>query len=177
MRLNKKVLAVVIICALAAVAVYLFMNYSQLQADQRDFENRLTVAQNKIPGLVSEKESLEGQRGSARSGLTAAQAKYPQEIHSIEYGEHIWEIVKKCNLTMTTLSFPRPSATQEGAVTYSVASLTFPVSGTLSNIFEFIRVLRTDDRFGSTRVKSISLSLDGETASATISVDIYGHRR
>jgi len=177
MKINKKVLAVIIVCAFAAVLAYLFMNYSQIQADREALDNRLTVAQNRIPGLVSEKDGLEGQQGSARSGLAAAQAKYPQDIHSIEYGEHIWEIVKKCNLTMTSLSFPRPAARQEGAIAFQVVSITLPVSGKLSDIFEFIRVIRTDDRFGSTEVKSISLSIDGETASATISVDIHGHRR
>ncbi len=177
MRLNKKALAVVIICALAAVLGYLFMTYSQLLADQTDLERRLTVAQNRIPALVSEKESLEGQRSSARSALSSAQDRYPREIHSIEYGEHIFEIVKKCNLTMTSLTFPRPAARQEGPVAFQVVSLSLPVSGKLSDIFEFIRVLRTDDRFGSTEVKGITLSIDGETASATISVDIYGHRR
>jgi len=174
---NKKLLAVVIIVALAAILGYLFMTYSQLLADHRDLEDRLTVARNRIPELVSDKQSLEGQRSSARSALTSAQAKYPRELHSIEYGEHVWEIVKQCNLSMDCLSFPRPAARQEGPVAFQVVSLTLPVSGELSDIFEFIRVLRTDDRFGSTEVKTISLSIAGETASATISVDIYGHRR
>lgn len=177
MRLNKKLLAVVIIGAFAIILGYLFTTYSQLAAEQTDLDRRLTVAQNRIPDLVSEKESLEGQRGSARSALGSAQAKYPRELHSIEYGEHIWEIVEQCNLTMTSLSFPRPAARQEGPVAFQVVSLTLPVRGQLSDIFEFIRVLRTDDRFGSTEVKSISVSIEGEATSATISVDIYGHRR
>ena len=177
MRLNKKALAVVIIVAFAIVLGYLFTNYSELQADQRDLENRLTVAQNRIPTLVSEKESLEGQRSSARSALAEAQAKYPRELHSIEYGEHIFEIIKKSNLTMDCLSFPGPAAVQDDAVAFQVVSLSLSLKGSMTDFFEFIRVLRTDERFGSTMVKSISLSMDGATVSATISVDIYGHRR
>jgi len=177
MRLNKKLLAVVIIVALAAILGYLFMTYSQLLADQRDLEDRLTVARNRIPDLVSEKESLEGQRSSARSTLTSAQARYPRELHSIEYGEHIFEIIKKSNLTMDCLSFPRPAAVQEDVAAFQVVSLSLSLRGSISDFFEFIRVLRTDERFGSTRVKSISLSIDGGSVSASISVDIYGHRR
>lgn len=177
MRLNKKALAVVIIVAFAVVLGYLFTNYSELQADQRDLENRLTVAQNRIPDLVSEKDSLGAQQVSARSELDLARAKYPQNIHSIEYGEHIFEIVKKCNLTMDCLSFPGPAAVQEGAVDFQVVSLSLSLKGSISDFFEFIGVLRTDERFASTRVKSISLSMDDGAVSATISVDIYGHRR
>ena len=177
MRLNKKALAVVIIVVFAIVLGYLFMNYSELQADRRDLDNRLTVAQDGIPALVSEKQSLEGQRSSARSALATAQARYPGELHSIEYGEHVFEIVKKCNLTMDCLSFPQPAAVQDGAVAFQVVSLSLSLKGSMSDFFEFMRVLRTDERFWSTMVKVINLSIDGETVSATIGVDIYGHRR
>jgi len=176
MRLSKKVWLIAGIGVFAVVLGYLFMTYSQLVTEQRQLEGRLTAAQNPLPGLTAEKESLESQRISATSALASAQISFPQAVESIEYGEHIFEIVKKCNLTLSSLSFPRPSDRKEGSVTYSAVSLTLPVSGKVADIFEFIRVIRTDERFASTEVKQISMSIEGETASATINVDIYGYR-
>jgi len=176
MRLNRKVLAVLIIVGFAAAIALLFNDYSGLVAEQEDLETRLTVAETRIPALRSDKEGLEEERTGTRAALTSAQAPYPREIHSIEYGEHIWDIVRQCNVTMTSLPFPRPSSQQEGAVAFQVVPFTLRVSGTLAEVFEFITVLRTDARFASTPVHGITLSI-GETVSATISITIYGHSR
>jgi len=176
MRLSKKALAIIIIGVFAIVLGYLFMTYSQLVTEQRQLEGRLTVSQDRLPDLTAEKESLESQRVSATSTVASAGARFPQAVESIEYGEHIFEIVKKCNLTLTSLSFPRPSDRKAGSVTYSVVSLELPVSGKVADIFEFIQVIRTDERFASTEVKQISMSIKGGTASATINVNIYGYR-
>ncbi len=176
MRLSKKVWLVAGIAILAVVLGYLFMTYSQLVTEHRQLEGRLTVAQDRLPGLTTEKGTLESQRVSATLTLASAQDSFPQAVESIEYGEHIFEIVRKCNLTLTSLSFPRPSDRTEGAVTYSVVSLALPVSGKVADIFAFIQVIRTDERFASTEVRQISMSIEGGTASATISVDIYGYR-
>lgn len=177
MRLSKKVWLVAGIAILAVVLGYLFMTYSQLVTEHRQLEGRLTVAQeDRLPGLTTEKGTLESQRVSATSTLASARARFPQAVESIEYGEHIFEIVRECNLTLTSLSFPRPSDRKEGAVTYSVVSLALPVSGKVADIFAFIQVIRTDERFASTEVRQISMSIEGGTASATISVDIYGYR-
>ncbi len=176
MRLSKKALAIIVIGVFAIVLGYLFMSYSQLVTEQRQLEGRLTVAQNRLPGLTAERETLESRRVSATSTLASTRASFPQAVESIEYGEHIFEIVKKCNLTLTSLSFPRPSDRKAGSVTYSVVSLALPVSGKVADIFEFIQVIRTDERFASTEVKQVSMAIQGGTASATISVDIYGYR-
>jgi len=175
MRLSRKVLAVLIMVAFAAAIALLFNNHSQLVAERENLDRRLTVAEDRIPTLKSDREDLEEERRGTTAALTAARAAYPREIHSIEYGEHIWDIVRQCNVTMTSLPFVRPATEQEGAVAFQVVPFTLSVSGTLSDVFEFITVLRTDDRFGSTRVHAISLST-GEPASATISITIYGHR-
>jgi len=60
-----------------------------------------------------------------------------------------------------------------GSVTYSVVSLSLPVSGTLENIFKFVDIIKTDPRFASTQVNSVNLNVGG--GSATIAVDIYGY--
>ena len=171
--LSKKVWIIVGAGVIVVLLVILFMTYFGQIREQEELNNRLTQAENRQTTLAAEEEDLENRLAQARSLVDASQVQYPQAIHSIEYGEYIFEIAEKCNLTLSSLTFPRPSAVKQGSVTYSMVSLSLPVSGALEDIFEFIDVIRTDPRFASTRVKSVNLS----GGSATIAVDIYGYRR
>jgi hypothetical protein len=145
---------------------------SEQATELEDLNQRLETAQARLPVLTAQKNDLQDELASAQSSLDSSKTQYPQEIHSIEYGEHIFDIVEDSNLGLSSLSFPRPSGTTEGSVTYRVVSLTLPVSGTRDNIFDLMDTINTDPRFASTRVKSVVLSGKG----ATINVDIYSYK-
>jgi hypothetical protein len=173
MKLSSKVGmilgAVVIVAALVVVGVF----YSRQAGERAGLDDRLDRAQTLLPGLTKQKQDLEAELASAQSSLETSQAEFPESVHSIEYGEYLFEIADDCNVVLATLNFPRPAARTVGTVTYSVVSLSLPVSGTLANIFEFIDTIRTDDRFASTEIKSVDMKVAG---SATINVDIYGYK-
>jgi type II secretory pathway pseudopilin PulG len=173
MKLSKKVWLIVGIGVIIVLLVIAFMTYFGQVREQQDLEDRLNAATARSVTLRAQKEDLGNQLSQAESLLDTSQVEYPQEIHSIEYGEYIFEIVEKCNLSLASLTFPKPAARTVGSVTYSVVSLSLPVSGALEDIFEFIETIKTDPRFASTQVKSVNLS----GGSATIAVDIYGYRR
>jgi len=175
MKLSNKVWIIVGIGIIVVLLAIVFMVYSRQAAEQRDLEDRLDVATARSITLAVDKKDLEDQLSQAQSVLDTSQAQYPQAIESIEYGEYIFEIAEKCNLSLASLSFPKPGTVKQGAVTYSVVSLSLPVSGAVEDIFEFIDIIKTDPRFASTQVKSVNLSVGG--GSATIAVDIYGYRR
>jgi len=175
MKLNKKVGLIVIIVVIVAALASLFTIYFRQAGERGELNERLSRAEVLLPNLVKQKEGLEDQLAQAQSSLDSSQAKFPQSVESIEYGEYIFEIADRCGLTLASLNFPKPSAKTEGSVTYSVVSLSLPVRGALADIFDFIDVLRTDKRFASTEVKSVNLNVEG--GSATISVDIYGYKR
>jgi len=173
MKISRKVGlilgAIVIVAALVVVGVFYFR-----QAGERaDLDDRLDRAQTLLPALTKQKQDLEDQLASAQSSLDTSRVEFPESVDSIEYGEYLFEIADDCNVVLASLSFPRPAARTVGGVTYSVVSLSLPVSGTLANIFEFIDTIRTDDRFASTQVKSINMNVGG---SANIYVDIYGYK-
>lgn len=174
MKLSKKIGLIIGAVILVAALVGLYTVYSRQAAERNDLTERRDRAQVLQSQLADSKGDLEGELASAQSSVDASQTQYPQEIHSIEYGEHIFEIVEECNLQLTSLSFPRPAGVTQGSVTYRVVSLTLPVSGSLENIFKFIDIINTDPRFTSTRVKSVNLNVGG--GSATIAVDIYGYK-
>jgi hypothetical protein len=174
MKLSRKVLLIVIVIAIVAALAVLYSVYARQAAERGDLNERLSRAQTLLPGLVNNRENKEDELTQAESSLEAKKVKFPESVESIEYGEYIFEIVEDCDLTLATLNFPKPSAKTEGSVKYSVVSLSLPVKGEVDDIFDFIDTIKTDDRFASTQVKTISLNVEG--GSATISVDIYGYK-
>ncbi len=173
--LSKKVWLVLGVGVIVVLLVLLFMTYFQQVAEQQDLEGRLDIATARSDELDDDKQTLGNQLSEAESLLYTSQAQYPQEIESIEYGEYLFEIAEKCNLTLASLTFPRPGASTQGSVTYSVVSLGLPVSGALEDIFDFIDTIKTDPRFASTSVNSVTMS--GGGGGATISITIYGYKR
>ena len=166
MKLSKKVGLIIGAGIIVVLLCIVFTIYFQQVREQQELNERLDSATALSAGLTAQKGDLEDELAQAESLLNTSQAEYPQEIHSIEYGEHIFEIIDKCNLTLASLSFPRPSSTQ--------VSLSLPVSGTVADIFEFIHTINTDDRFASTSVNSVNLNVGG---GATISITIFIHQR
>ena len=174
MKLNKKVGLIVGIVILVAALAGLYTVYSRQAGERRDLNDRLLRAQTLLPGLNANKQNLENELAQAQSSLDTSLAKFPASVESIEYGEYLFEIADECNVNIDSLSFPRPTDKKVGAITYSVVSLSLPVSGRLADIFKFIDTMRTDERFASTDVKSVNINIVG---SATIKLDIYGYRR
>jgi hypothetical protein len=174
MKISRKVgLILGAVVIVAALVILYVVVYSPQAGERNGLNDRLDRAQTLLPGFTTQKQDLENQLASAQSSLEASRLHFPESVESIEYGEYLFEIADECNVQLTALNFPQPAATTISGVTYSVVSLSLPVSGTLANIFEFIDTIRTDERFASTDVKSVNLDVGG---SATISVDIYGYK-
>jgi hypothetical protein len=174
MKLSSKVGLIAIIVVIVAALAGLYTVYSRQAGDRRQLNEGLDRAQTLQSQLTDSESDLEGQLAQAQSSLNSSQARFPASVESIEYGEYIFELIERCNLQLASLSFPRPAARTVGSVTYSVVSLSLPVSGTLENIFKFIDLIKTDPRFASTQVNSVNLNVGG--GSATIVVDIYGYK-
>jgi hypothetical protein len=164
MKLSRKVALIVGIAVIVALLCVVFTIYFQQVRERQDLNERLESATVRSAQLTAEKGDLEDDLAQAESLLYTSQAEYPQEVHSIEYGEHIFELIDDCNLTLGSLSFPKPSSTK--------VSLSLPVSGSVADIFEFIHTINTDDRFASTSVNSVNLNVGGG-ATISITINIY----
>jgi hypothetical protein len=175
MKLNSRVGLIALIVVIVAALVGLYTLYSRQAAEQNDLTERLDRAQVLRSQLTDSKSDLEGELASAQSQLDTSQTKFPAAIESIEYGEYIFELVDRCNLQLASLTFPKPAVRTVGSVTYSVVSLSLPVSGALENIFRFIDLIKTDANFAGTQVNSVNLNVAG--GGAVIAVDIYGYAR
>ena len=175
MKPSKKVGLIVGVGVIVVLLCIVLTIYFQQVREKQDLNDQLDRAADLSTSLEADKEDLEDQLAQAESLLHTSQAQYPQEIHSIEYGEYIFEIADRSNVNFSSLKFPTTTAKKDGAVRYRVVSLSLPVSGALDAIFEFIDIINTDARFASTTVNSVNLNVAG--GGATIKITIYSYTR
>ena len=177
MKLNKKVLLIVLSVIFAVALGVLFSIYSGQNGERADLNDRLSLTQTLLPGLIDNRETKEDELTQAESLLAANQAKFPESVESIEYGDDLFEIADDCNVSLTKLTAAKPTNKTVGTVTYSTSSFRLSVQGSIDNILEFIYALRTGDDFRlpwSAEVNSVQTNVSG--GSASISLIIYGYK-
>ena len=191
MKLSKKVWLVVVIVIFAVALGILFSIYSGQAGERAQLTDRMSKAQTLLPNLVANREKLEDQLTQAESLLDESQAKFPEVLRSIEYGEdffkvaygqNLYSMASGCGVELTSLTASKPSNKKVGTVTYSVSSFTVVVKGNIDDTLDFIDAIGTGIDYElswsfqlpwSVNVKSVSMS----PAGATINLDIYGYKR
>jgi Tfp pilus assembly protein PilO len=179
MKISKKVWVIIVIIILAIALGSVVRIYIQQVGEQRQLSTSLAAQQTLLRKLTTDKANMENQLAQAESLLDTSQAKFPESVESIEYGEDLFKIAGDCNLELTELSPSMPADKKVGAVTYSVATFVVRVTGSVENILDFIYAIRTGGGFRlpwSADVKSISI-VTGEEMEATITLDIYAYKR
>lgn len=177
MRLSRKVLLILIIAAFAIAFGFLFSNYSQAAAELSQLEDRLSSAQTRLPGLITQKQEAENQERQAASALDISRAKFPRSVESIEYGEGLFRTAEDSKVQITRLTASAPHEGAVGNIDYSIASFVVVVKGDVTSILDFIHALRTGREFEfpwSAHVKEVQL--DHQKGEALIGLDIYGYR-
>ena len=176
MKLSKKVLLIVLIVIFAVALGVLFSIHSGQNGERADLNDRLSLTQTLLPGLIDNRETKEDELTQAESLLAASQAQFPESVESIEYGDDLFEIADDCNVSLTKLTAAKPTNKTVGTVTYSTSSFRLKVQGSIDNILEFIYALRTGDDFRlpwSAEVNSVKTNVSG--GSADINLVIYGY--
>jgi hypothetical protein len=195
MKPSKKVWIIVGIVIFAIVLGILYTLYFREVREREQLSDRLAAAEAILPGLIDESERLEDQLAQAQSSLEANKKQFPEVVESIEYGEDFFKIAygenlhsmaTGCEVELTRLTAAQPSGATAGGVTYSVSSFVVVVEGGIDNILNFIDAIGTGIDYElswnfqlpwSVDVKSISISMGGEEATATINLAIYGYIR
>ena len=193
MRLSKKVWLVVVIVIFAIVLGVLFSIYSGQVGEREQLSDRLSTAQTLLPGLVASREKLEDQLTQAESLLDKSQAKFPEALESIEYGEdffkiaygqNLYSMASGCGVDLTRLTASKPTDKKVGTVTYSVSSFVVVVKGDIDDTLDFIDAIGTGIDYKlswsfqlpwSVDVKNVKM--DVARSATTINLDIYGYKR
>ena len=191
MKLSKKVWLVVVIVIFAVALGILFSIYSGQAGERAQLTDRMSNAQTLLPSLVANREKLEDQLTQAESLLDESQAKFPEVLKSIEYGEdffkvaygqNLYSMASGCGVELTSLTASKPSNKKVGTVTYSVSSFAVVVKGNIDDTLDFIDAIGTGIDYKlswsfqlpwSVNVKSVSM----KPPDTTINLDIYGYKR
>src|SRR3972149_12256634 len=174
-KINKKVWLIIGIAVFAIILVSLVRTYSQQVKEQEELRTNLAAQQTLLRTLTTSKEDLENKLDAAQSLFNTSQAQFSESLESIEYGEDLFKIADDCNLELTALSPSIPGTKTAGAVTYSVVSCAVKVGGDVDDILDFIYAIRTGDDFTlpwSAEVKSVSMEISEEGATATMTLEI-----
>jgi hypothetical protein len=177
MRLSRKVLVIIGFIVIGIVLGLMASNYFETAADHTALQEKLALAQTRIPALTAEKAELENDERQARSRLDAGRAKFPQAVESIEYGDDLFDLVVKSNVGITRLTASPPTNREVGGITYSVSSFGLAITGEVKDMLGFVDALRTARDFQlpwSAEVKSVTISYSGKQAS--INLDIYSYK-
>ena len=191
MRLNRTIWLVVVIVILAIALGVLFSIYSGQVGEREQLNDRLWAADDRLPGLIANREDLEDQLTQAESSLDKSQAKFPEVLESIEYGEdffkiaygqNLYSMARGCGVELTSLSASQPTNKKVGAVTYSVSPFTVTVKGNTDDILDFIDAIGTGIDYKLTWSFQLPWSVDVKRVNmssgiATINMDIYGYKR
>jgi len=192
MKLSKKVGLIVIIVVIVAALAALFTIYARQASERGELQDKLSRAETLLPTLINQRDSMEKELVQAESSLDSSQAKFPEVVESIEYGEDFFKIAygqnlyamaAGCGVELTRLSASPPTSKKVGTITYFVSSFTVVVEGTTDNILKFIDAVGTGIDYDlswsfqlpwSVDVKSVDMEVN--KSKATISLDIYGYR-
>jgi len=183
MKLSKKVWLIVEVIIIVAALASLFTIYSRQAGERGDLQDRLSRAETLVPKLTNNKKTAEDQLASATSLLNKNQAKFPESVESIEYGEDLFKIADDCNVELTSLHSSTPTGKKVGSVTYSVSSFGVVVEGNTDNILKFIDAIGTGIDYDLSwsfqlpwSVDVNSINMEVAKSKATISLDIYGYK-
>ena len=179
MKISSKVGLIIIAIVFVAALVVLFTMYFQQNAVRNQLKDRLSIAQTLLPGLVTQRQTLENQLTQAQALLAAKKAQFPESVESIEYDDDLFAIADDCNVALTRVTASPPDSKTVGVVTYSVCSFVLGVQGSTDDLLDFIYAIRTGDDFQlpwSAEVTSVSMNLGGSPSTANINVKIYGYK-
>jgi hypothetical protein len=177
MRLSRKVLVIIGFIVIGIVLGLMVSNYFETAAEHTALQDRLALAQTRIPSLTSQKAELENDERQARSRLDTGRAKFPQAVESIEYGDDLFDLAVKSNVRIARLNASPPANREVGGITYSVSSFSLTISGEVKDMLGFVDALRAARDFQlpwGAEVKTVNISYSGRQA--TISIDIYAYK-
>ena len=180
MKLSKKIRLIIGIAIFAIILAVLFSTYFRQAGEREQLKNNLSAAQILLPALTAQKGDLEDRVAQAQSLLDSSQAKFPESVESIEYGEDLFEIADDCNVEITRLTASMPADKKIGAVTYSVSSFAVDVNGDVSDILDFVDALRAGVDFQlpwGAELTAVRISYAGEDTGGTVHQrDIYAYK-
>lgn len=167
----------------AAVMVALHAGQS---SDVKQLEENLTVTQDALNTLVSNREEMtsqlaqmESELGEADSAYIRSQTKFPKTTPSIEYDEEIFSIANDNDLEVMKLIASEPRASKLEDILFAITVFEVEVQGSVSNILNFIDDVANGEYFDSSFLEMVNMEVPSaeqdEQPAAAIKITIYSY--
>ena len=180
MRLSRVAWTILIAGIFIIAFVALYMVYAREQRAQEPLEQALSVAQDALPNLTTERTKLENtlteledRVDRATLQLETAKASFPTtQTESIEVDERLFDIAGDWGLNVTQLTATEPG--DEGIpveveveiedievedVDFTVTTFTIEVEGAVVDILDFIHSVATHDDFIAATIEVVTLEV------------------
>ena len=122
MKISKTAWLILGIGIFVIAVASLYMVYFQQGREQERLNDSLSVAQQTLPELASEKDDwerqltqlgsqlaqLKSELAQATSRLADSKTRFPKSVASIEYGERLFRIADGCDLVITEFTSSEP---------------------------------------------------------------------
>ena len=178
MRLSRVAWTILIAGIFIIAFVALYMVYAREQRAQEPLEQALSIAQDALPKLTTERTNLENtltemedRVDRATLQLETARASFPTtRTESIEVDERLFEIADDWGLNVTSLTATEPGdksvpvevETEDIEVEdidFTVTTFMVEVEGAVVDILDFIHSVATHDDFNAATIEVITLAV------------------
>lgn len=182
MKISKTAWLILGIGIFVIAVASLYVVYFQQGREQERLNDSLSVAQQTLPKLASEKDDwgrqltqlgsqlarLKSELARATSLLAESKTSFPKSVESIEYDERLFKIADDWGLEITSLTASEPGDKKVEVevgdikvedVTYFVTSFTVDVKGEVTDILDFINTIATSEYFTTATVELVSIDV------------------
>jgi acetylglutamate synthase len=151
--------------------------------EQNRLSGELTVAETRLDNIHATQlqpqiDELEEQLKDTVSQVEEAKERLKQTVLSVDVADKFYEIAQYCGVTISSVGISRVMKQTYANISCEATSLSAAITGTLSDITDFVGGL--NNNFTTGFVQSVQLSIIGETeeglTSASLAIIVYSYK-
>ena len=173
MKISKATRWILTVGILAILLTGLGITYARQMTEQRELTTNIAQAHQDFIKHTAQKKELETRLEQAKSSIASIQDEFRQYTESIEINKALFQLAKDTNVTIIKLSSSFPEEERLNGITYQVFTLSLTAEGEVVALLNFMWKL--SDKFPSSNINSIRITISGERGSLSLSMKIYAY--
>jgi len=171
LKISKTTRWILTVGILAILLTGLGITYARQMTEQRELTPNIAQAHQDFIKYTAQKKELETRLEQAKSSIATLQSEFETQAESIEINKALYQLAKDTNVTITRLSSSLPEEEKLNGITYQVFTLSLTAEGEVVALLNFLWKL--SDRFSSSNINSIRVSISEGKGSLSFSMKIY----
>ncbi|MBI4286278.1 MAG: hypothetical protein HY670_10360 [Chloroflexi bacterium] len=195
MKLGRRAITLlgIVVAVLLLGAVY--MLYSRQARAYGEAQSGMSAAQANFLKAINSRKTIETQIAQsqeelektlasleqANAELSQSAIRFPGTIDNTDYMELLFILSQEHDLEISGLTISKPTETIIDEITYSAVKLSFGVSGTMPDIFDFLLDIASDEAFSTAAIENLGVTAPeaasaGAPSAVNLSLTIYGRQ-